>query len=60
LAAREAFDGNGLNYLWFRVPLQILFIVWVYFSLIIFYSYLKKAMFNKISFKIATNAILII
>lgn len=27
-------DGNGLSYLWFRVPLQILFIVWVYFSAI--------------------------
>jgi len=25
------FDGSGLNYLWFRVPLQILFIVWVYY-----------------------------
>lgn len=28
------FDGNGLNYLWFRVPLQILFIGWIYFSAI--------------------------
>jgi len=26
------FDGNGLAYLWFRVPLQILFIAWVYIS----------------------------
>lgn len=25
-------DGNGLPYLWFRIPLQILFILWVYFS----------------------------
>jgi uncharacterized membrane protein len=25
-------DGNGLIYLWFRVPLQILFIIWVYLS----------------------------
>ncbi len=24
-------DGKGLNYLWFRVPLQIFFIAWVYF-----------------------------
>lgn len=24
-------DGSGLNYLWFRVPLQIFFIAWVYF-----------------------------
>ena len=23
-------DGNGPGYLWFRVPLQILFIVWTY------------------------------
>lgn len=25
-------DGNGLNYLWFRIPLQILFIIWTYLS----------------------------
>lgn len=25
-------DGKGLSYLWFRVPLQILFILWVFFS----------------------------
>ena len=25
-------DGNGLVYLWFRVPLQLLFIAWVYIS----------------------------
>jgi len=25
-------DGNGLPYLWFRIPLQVLFILWVYFS----------------------------
>jgi uncharacterized membrane protein len=24
-------SGNGINYLWFRVPEQILFIAWVYF-----------------------------
>jgi uncharacterized membrane protein len=24
-------DGNGINYLWFRVPLQLFFIAWVYF-----------------------------
>jgi uncharacterized membrane protein len=23
--------GNGINYLWFRVPLQILFIAWVWY-----------------------------
>lgn len=27
-------DGNGLIYLWFRIPLQILFIAWTYFSAI--------------------------
>jgi uncharacterized membrane protein len=27
-------DGNGLNYLWFRIPLQFLFICWVYLSAI--------------------------
>jgi uncharacterized membrane protein len=26
--------GNGLMYLWFRIPLQILFIVWTYLSAI--------------------------
>jgi uncharacterized membrane protein len=25
-------DGSGLNYLWFRIPLQIFFIIWVYIS----------------------------
>ena len=29
-------DGNGVNYLWFRVPLQILFIAWTYFFAIRF------------------------
>lgn len=29
---KGTFDGNGLSYLWFRIPLQILFIVWIYFS----------------------------
>lgn len=27
-------DGNGLIYLWFRIPLQILFIAWIYMSAI--------------------------
>jgi len=31
---KATFDGNGINYLWFRIPLQILFIVWTYFSAI--------------------------
>ena len=26
------YSGPGLNYLWFRIPLQLLFIAWVYFS----------------------------
>ena len=27
-------DGHGLDYLWFRVPLQVLFIAWTYVSAI--------------------------
>ena len=27
-------DGPGLNYLWFRVPLQFFFIGWAYFFII--------------------------
>ncbi len=27
-------DGNGIEYLWFRIPLQILFIAWVFFFII--------------------------
>lgn len=33
---KATFDGSGLNYLWFRIPLQILFIVWTYVSSIRF------------------------
>lgn len=29
---KGTFEGKGLNYLWFRIPLQILFIVWTYFA----------------------------
>ncbi|WP_299533374.1 hypothetical protein [Ulvibacterium sp.] len=25
-------DGKGISYLWFRIPLQLFFILWVYFS----------------------------
>ena len=28
-------DGPGLNYLWFRVPLQLFFIAWIYFFAIL-------------------------
>jgi len=28
-------DGNGMNYLWFRVPLQLLFIAWTYMSVVL-------------------------
>ncbi|NTE05587.1 hypothetical protein G6M26_20330 [Agrobacterium tumefaciens] len=31
---KATFNGSGLNYLWFRIPLQILFIAWTYFSAI--------------------------
>ena len=27
---KGTFDGNGLAYLWFRIPLQIFFIAWTY------------------------------
>jgi uncharacterized membrane protein len=27
-----AYDGDGPDYLWFRIPLQFFFIAWVYFS----------------------------
>ena len=33
---KGTYDGSGLNYLWFRVPLQLLFIIWTYFSSIKF------------------------
>ncbi|OHT45200.1 DoxX family protein [Flavobacterium tructae] len=28
------YSGKGISYLWFRIPLQLLFISWVYFSFI--------------------------
>src|SRR5690554_3208573 len=31
---KGTFDGHGLTYLWFRVPLQVLFIAWTYLSAI--------------------------
>src|SRR5690606_28612006 len=31
---KATLDGNGLTYLWFRIPLQVLFIVWTYLSAI--------------------------
>lgn len=31
---KGTYDGAGLGYLWFRIPLQILFIVWTYFCAI--------------------------
>lgn len=29
---KGTFDGHGITYLWFRIPLQFLFIVWTYLS----------------------------
>ena len=29
---KATLDGNGLSYLWFRIPLQGLYIVWTYLS----------------------------
>lgn len=31
---KATFDGHGTSYLWFRIPLQLLFIVWTYVSTI--------------------------
>jgi len=31
---KATFDGNRIEYLWFRIPLQILFILWTYLSVI--------------------------
>ena len=28
---KGTYDGAGINYLWFRVPLQIFFIAWVWY-----------------------------
>lgn len=28
------YDGPGLSYLWFRIPLQLVFMAWVYWSVI--------------------------
>jgi uncharacterized membrane protein len=33
---KATFDGSGLSYLWFRIPLQVLFIAWTYISSIKF------------------------
>ncbi|NMH88034.1 DoxX family protein [Flavivirga algicola] len=33
---KATYDGNGLMYLWFRIPLQVLFIIWVYLTAIKF------------------------
>lgn len=37
-----ALDGPDLSYLWFRIPLQLFFIAWVYFSCISIRSFLKN------------------
>jgi uncharacterized membrane protein len=34
---KGTFDGSGLNYLWFRIPLQIFFMAWIYLSSIKIY-----------------------
>ena len=31
---KGTYDGKGPKYLWFRIPLQIFFIFWIYFSVI--------------------------
>lgn len=32
---KASLEGNGTNYLWFRIPLQMLFILWIYLSAIL-------------------------
>lgn len=29
---KASYNGNGPNYLWYRIPLQLFFMAWVYFS----------------------------
>jgi uncharacterized membrane protein len=45
---KASIDGNGLSYLLFRVPLQLFFIGWVYFSTI----HIKKTVQEKHSSKL--------
>lgn len=33
---KGTFDGSGVNYLWFRIPMQVLLIIWTYISSIKF------------------------
>lgn len=35
---KGTYDGNGISYLWFRIPLQILFIVWTFICSIKIYK----------------------
>ena len=32
---KATYNGNGPSYLWFRIPLQLFFIAWVYLSAVI-------------------------
>src|SRR5690606_23379056 len=43
-------DGDGINYLWYRLPLQVFFIGWVYFSAV-YRENDFKARINKINSK---------
>ena len=36
------YNGKGISYLWFRIPLQVLFIVWTYLCAIKFNPPIKK------------------
>ena len=40
---KGTYEGNGPNYLWFRIPLQLLFIAWTYLSAIKFDSIRRKS-----------------
>jgi uncharacterized membrane protein len=39
---KGTFDGNGITYLWFRIPLQMLFIGWTYLTAIYKQNSLSK------------------
>lgn len=47
---KGTFDGDGLAYLWFRIPLRIVFIIWTYVGGIRFY--LRMLLTNKVSYAI--------
>jgi len=39
---KATFEGNGLSYLWYRIPLQLFFVSWVYLSAIKKYGMINQ------------------